>query len=165
MIFGWPHTVDPQHILEELDAWLATIPIDFHRMLLKPYAPRRKGDIAKVKVEPGAMAKVSWELTQRLQEHGREPGRKGPTWSATERSPEQGARRRCIKRGAEVSSDNCKGVLFCEESHGDITNPAGMVLARMNKSSSGWTTSHAWSECATSKNLDWNNTHDNMMQD
>lgn len=164
MIFGWPAEMDRDKLLEEMRVWLQDLPAELRNLLLHPYAPRKRTSIAKIKVEPGSISRVSWRLQQRLQEQGVRDGRSGPTWCATERSPEQGAHRRRTKIAAN-NLQKWNELIELEMSNGDVTSKAGMVLARLNRASATWTPSFAWQSFATAHNLDRNEIHAAMRRD
>lgn len=64
---------------------------------LAPYAPRRCGQIAEIRVQAGHLAAVTFAAKQRIE---KDAAADGPRCASEERSPEQGSRKRAVQDAA-----------------------------------------------------------------
>lgn len=91
---GWPKNTKKDIIEAEAAKFFATLPQGPRELCLRPYCPRKFGEFAKMKVVPKRLPEVQLRIAQILEKRSKADR---PTWSAIERSPEEGMRRRGVK--------------------------------------------------------------------
>lgn len=139
---GWPDRTAREVVESEAAPWLSTAPQQIQEACLGPFAPKKYGEIIKVK--ENMVNDVGWQIARLLEK--RVAGGKSPTWSAVERSPEEGKRRRLTTKASERAL-KVSGPEFEVERNGSIYRQ-GIEIAKYGGSTQKWIPKAGWCRLA-----------------
>lgn len=133
---GWPRDTEKEGIERQALEWIHCLPENERGAFTKPYAPRKLGSIAKVRVDPAHLTQMAFRWQLALEARAQQGGQQGPvTWAAVERSPEMGQRRRRIRCAAEFLQRQAWGLTDPANSH---VYAGRIVVARLARDAPMW---------------------------
>lgn len=121
---GWPPMTTKAQIEKEARDWLRRQNGEMKARCLQPYAPKKFGEICKIKVQEGYVTKIGWDIARSIE---RQLDSTRPTSSDVERSPEEGKRRRVTAENME-KAEKVLGESFDFERDGMIYKGAAEVI-------------------------------------
>lgn len=135
---GWGPKTPRDILLRDTNKWIEQAAGPDKGLILAPYTPKTYCSIAKLRATPENVAAISFRFQELLKEQERT---QPPTWAATERSPQEGARKRSIKDAVEkVSAEH---PMLDVDSNGTIFS-GGFEAARWLHTTSTWLKRDAW---------------------
>lgn len=133
---GWPERTPREVVEREAAAWLSAAPQHIQEACLRPFASKEYWEISKVKVTENMVTAIGWRIANILEK--RVAGAKPPTWSAVERSAEDGRRRRITTETSERAMKE-----FEAESNGSIDKQE-VEVAKFDGTSDRWIQKPGW---------------------
>lgn len=135
---GWTDTTPGETVVVQANLWLNSLGHDITANILEAYAPRKYGQIAKVRLKPGTTDETAFKLQKAIKQGSKSAP---PSWATTERSPDAGTRR----RGLKLVTDKVRALfpMLDIDSNATIDN-GGKEAAKYNMDKREWQARPCW---------------------